>query len=155
MSLKAKMAAKRALKEQKFADRQFKKVAQTGEALSAEIAANSGKLDLNVLEDVAREFGDASGNSQLMDALMSKPKNRIMYEAVKEHLEGDWMADFRKLLAEVPISRRSHAQNLTWEEWRGYGDAAGLDEKQMVQALQVIVIFRKSAAKMSQRQKGI
>lgn len=144
MSLKAKMAERRALKEQKQAERQLIKVGDTGEALAKNIASMRQPLNLKRIEDAASIFDPNSENSELIDKLLSKPKEKAMYMMVREELQGDWMADFRRLLSVMPQTAILQGQTLSWDEWRGYGDKAGLDEKGLTQALKLIVVFRKA-----------
>ena len=70
-----------------------------------------------------------------------------MYMMVKEELQGDWMAEFRKLLSVMPQVAIMQGQTLSWEDWRRYADEAGLDEAGLTQALKVIVVFRKAENK--------
>jgi hypothetical protein len=144
MSLKAKMAAQRAKKQQKFAERQLLKAGETGESLARNIAAMRTPLDLRRIEEAASVFDPASDKAALVDELLSRPKEKAMYMVVKEELQGDWMADFRRLLAAMPMMAIMQGQTLSWDDWRGYADKAGLDENGLTQALKVIYVFRKA-----------
>ena len=70
---------------------------------------------------------------------------------VREELQGDWMADFRRLLSVMPQVAMMQGQTLSWNDWRKYADMAGLDEKALTQALQLIVVFRKAENKRGAR----
>ena len=147
MSLKAKMAAQRAKKEQRFAERQLVKAGETGESLARSIAVMRTPLNLKRIEEAASIFDPNSENAELIDELLRKPKEKAMYMMVKEELQGDWMAEFRRLLSVMPQVAIMQGQTLSWEDWRGYADEAGLDEAGLTQALKVIVVFRKAENK--------
>lgn len=146
MSLKEKMAANRAAKEQKRADRQ---VASAGKS-SAEIVDNLRKdrsqIDLILIETAAGVIADAqSGKSNVVvDKLLDNAKHKLMFKAVEEFLADDWIGEFRRLLNAVPAQLRRQAQVLKLDQWKEFSLSAGLDERGLVQALQVIFIFRKS-----------
>lgn len=147
MSLKAKMAAQRAKKEQRFAERQLIKAGETGESLARSISSMRQPLNLKRIEDAAAIFDPNSQNAEVIEKLLSKPKEKAMYLMVKDELQGDWMADFRRLLSVMPQVAIMQGQTLSWDEWRGYADQAGLDEKGLTQALKLIVVFRKAENK--------
>lgn len=147
MSLKAKMAAQRAKKEQRFAERQLIKAGETGESLARSISSMRQPLNLKRIEDAAAIFDPNSQNAEVIEKLLSKPKEKAMYLMVKDELQGDWMADFRRLLSVMPQVAIMQGQTLSWEDWRGYADQAGLDEKGLTQALKLIVVFRKAENK--------
>jgi len=144
MSLKAKMAAQRAKKEQRFAERQLIKAGETGESLARSISSMRQPLNLKRIEDAAAIFDPNSQNAEVIEKLLSKPKEKAMYLMVKDELQGDWMADFRRLLSVMPQVAIMQGQTLSWDDWRGYADQAGLDEKGLTQALKLIVVFRKA-----------
>ena len=144
MSLKAKMAAQRAKKEQRFAERQLIKAGETGESLARSISSMRQPLNLKRIEDAAAIFDPNSQNAEVIEKLLSKPKEKAMYLMVKDELQGDWMADFRRLLSVMPQVAIIQGQTLSWDDWRGYADQAGLDEKGLTQALKLIVVFRKA-----------
>ncbi|WP_298843078.1 hypothetical protein [uncultured Salinicola sp.] len=147
MSLKAKMAAQRAKKEQRFAERQLIKAGETGESLARSISSMRQPLNLKRIEDAAAIFDPNSQNAEVIEKLLSKPKEKAMYLMVKDELQGDWMADFRRLLSVMPQVAIMQGQTLSWDDWRGYADQAGLDEKGLTQALKLIVVFRKAENK--------
>lgn len=151
MSLKEKMAARRAAKEQKSAERQLIKAGESGESLARTISSMRQPLNLKNIEESAAVFDPNSENSEVIDKLLSKPKEKAMYLMVREELQGDWMADFRRLLSVMPQVAILQGQTLSWEDWRKYADMAGLDEKALTQALQLIVVFRKAENKRGAR----
>ena len=143
MSLSERMAQSRLQKEQKRAERQLVKMGKSGEAVVASLRADRSPINLSDIEKVAGIFTDAE-RKDVVDELLDTPRFKAMYAMVKEYLTGDWSAEFRRLLNAVPPARRMQAQAISWDEWQGYAKDAGLDEKGLLQALQVIVIFRKS-----------
>ena len=104
-------------------------------------------LNLKRIEDAAAIFDPNSQNAEVIEKLLSKPKEKAMYLMVKDELQGDWMADFRRLLSVMPQVAIMQGQTLSWDDWRGYADQAGLDEKGLTQALKLIVVFRKAENK--------
>lgn len=147
MSLKAKMAAKRLKKEQAIAERQLIKAGESGESLAKGIASMKTPLNLENIAESAAVFDPNSEKSEIIDELLKRPKEKAMYSMVREELRGDWMADFRRLLSVMPKVSIMQGQTLSWADWKRYGDEAGLDEKQLVQALQLITVFRKAENK--------
>lgn len=143
MSLKAKMAAKRAAKEQQAAERQLVKAGRSSKEIVAKLRADRSPINLDLLAKSAAMFDPANDNGGI-DQLLDKPHFAAMHAMVREQLEGDWMSDFRKLLDAVKPVHRLQAQAMTFEQWLAYGYAAGLDERGLMQALQVVLIFRKS-----------
>ena len=143
MSLKERMAQNRLRNEQKRAERQLVKMGKSGEAVVASIRADRSPVNLGDIEKIAGIFTDAE-KKDIVDKLLDTPRFKAMYAMVKEYLTGDWSADFRRLLNSVPPARRLQAQAISWEDWQQYGKEAALDERGLLQAIQVIVIFRKS-----------
>lgn len=141
MGLSERMAAARVKKEQHIAERQTRKIADTGEAIVKSLESNRSRVNLNNLELVAEAFAEAQSNNTI-EKLLDNAKHKIMYGMVKEYLEGDWMSEFRKLLSVVPADRRLMGQAITWQDWQKYAVKAGLEERELVQALRVIMIFR-------------
>ena len=143
MSLKERMAQNRLRNEQKRAERQLVKMGKSGEAVVASIRADRSPVNLGDIEKIAGIFTDAE-KKDIVDKLLDTPRFKAMYAMVKEYLTGDWSAVFRRLLNSVPPARRLQAQAISWEDWQQYGKEAALDERGLLQAIQVIVIFRKS-----------
>lgn len=143
MGLSQKLAAKRAAKEQRRAERQLTKSGDTAGQVVAGLRADRSPIDLAMLAKAAEMFSGDNDN-EVMDTLLDKPHFRLMHAAAKEQLEGDWMGDFRKLLDVVKPIHKMQAQAVTLDQWKAYGFEAGLDEKGLLQGLQVIQIFRKS-----------
>lgn len=141
MGLSERMAAARAKKEQHSAERQMRKLGETGEAIALSLQSNRSTINLNVLETGVSVFSDAISNNTI-ERLLDKPKFKIMYAMVKEHLQGEWMADFSKLIAAVPADRRMIAQSNSWQDWQAYAVKAGMNEHELLQALRVLAIFR-------------
>ena len=104
-------------------------------------------LNLKRIEDAAAIFDPNSENAALVEELLRKPKEKAMYMMVKEELQGDWMADFRRLLSVMPSMAIMQGQTVSWQAWREYADKAGLDEEALTQALKLIVVFRKAENK--------
>lgn len=147
MSFSEKLAAKRALKEQRAAEKQLIQAGESGESLVRKIGAIRQPLNLEAIESSASVFDPNSENAHKIDELLRKPKERAMYAMVREHLTGDWMGDFRKLLAVLSRIQIMQGQSLSWDDWRAAADKAGLDEKQLTQALQVVFVFQKAELK--------
>ena len=143
MGLSEKLALKRAAKEQKRAERQLVKAGKTGEQIIASLNKDRSPINLEGIAKTAELF-NPSQKSEVIEKLLDKAHYKAMYATVKEQLEGDWMDDFKKLLKAVPAVKGMQAQVISWKSWQEYGLAAGLDEKGLVQALQVILIFRKA-----------
>ena len=141
MGLSERMAAARAKKEQHSAERQARKLGDTGESIVKSLQSNRSRINLNNLDLVAGAFADAASDN-IIEKLLDNAKHKLMYAMVKEYLEGDWMSEFRKLLAVVPADRRLMGQAITWQDWQAYSVKASLDERELVQALRVIAIFR-------------
>ena len=146
MSLKEKMAAGRAAKDQKRAERQVVAAGKSAGSIVESLRKDRSPIDLVLIEKAAGVIADAQTgqSSEVMDQLLDSTKHRLMFKAVEEYLAGDWIADFRSLLNAVPALYRSQAQIIKLEQWQEFGRNAGLDEAGLVQALQVIFIFRKS-----------
>lgn len=146
MSLKDKLAANRAAKDQKRAERQVVSAGKSASSIVDSLRKDRSQIDLILIEKAAGIISDAQSgqDKRIMDQLLDNAKHKLMFKAVEEYLSGDWAADFRKLLNSVPASHRRQAQIIKLEQWQEYGRSAGLDETGLVQALQVIFIFRKT-----------
>jgi hypothetical protein len=146
MGLKEKMAASRAAKEQKLAERQVASAGKTAETIVDNLRKDRSQINLLLIEKVAGVISDAQSkeDNEVMNKLLDSAKHKLMYKAVEEYLSGDWMLDFKKLLKAVPGTFLRQAQVIKVDQWREYAVKAGIDEVGLVQALQVIFIFRKS-----------
>ena len=146
MSLKEKMAVLRSAKEQKFAERQVASAGKTVEAIVGNLRKDRSQINLLLVEKVAEIIFDAQSkkDNEVMNKLLDSVKYRLMYKAVEEYLSGNWMVDFKNLLQAVPGIFLKQAQVIKVDKWREYAVKAGIDEVGLVQALQVIFIFRKS-----------
>lgn len=145
MGLSEKMAERRMKAEQKKVERQLKNTSGSARELVQKIQSEPGQLNLDTMVMLAKEFGPNGQNNELVEAVLSKPKNKIMYAIVKEHFEGEWMAEFERLVDVIPAQEKVRAHKFTWDEWRGYADAAALNEEGLKQALHVVVVFRGAA----------
>lgn len=143
MSLKLKMAADRAAKEQKRAEKQLAGAGKSVRKVVEALRADRSPINLDLLAKAAEAFAPNNDGGEI-DQLLDKPHFAMMHAMVRDQLEGDWMAEFRRLLEVVKPVHRLQAQVVTLDQWFIYGMEAQLDEKGLQQALQVVFIFRKS-----------
>lgn len=143
MGLSEKLALQRAKKEQVRAERQLIKAGKSAKGIALTLSKDRTPILLKDIQTSAELF-DPNKDNELIERLLDKPKYKAMYKIVKEELEGDWIQDFKSLLAAVPANKSMQAQSITWDEWQSYGKVASLDEKSLFQGLQVIHVFRKA-----------
>lgn len=151
MSLKEKLAAKRALKEQKRAESQLLQVEMDSKKLVEKISENRAPFDVDGIAQAASMIDPVSGDKAFIEEFLSKKKNLALYAVVKEYLQGDWMAQFKLLISGMTTLEKKNPQMLKWEDWRRLADNAGLDEAGLSQALFLITVFRMHSNIKAQR----
>lgn len=151
MSLKEKLAAKRAQKEQKEAEKQLNIVGKTAEGTANLIAAEHNPIDLDKIISAANQFAEGQKNEEFMKRLLNDPIQRVRYELVKDHMSGEWLTEMNKLASVIPTLKRKNLQVLSWMDWKIFADEAGLDEKGLDGSLRVIAIFSHELKKQNQK----
>ena len=154
MSLKEKLAAKRAAKEQRLAEKQFSMTGKTAEQIARAISEKRNPVNIDLIISAASMFDPNQRNEEFLNALLSKPKERLMYEMVKEHLEADCMSDLKKVGEVISPAQRLNLQSMSWDDWRAAADRAGLDEKSLKGVLQIVAVFRDSLNRKGVARRG-
>lgn len=146
MGLSEKLAKRQAAKEQKFAERNFNKIGNSGEKVVASFSDNKGPIDLDLLIKSTDIFDNDLNNEKLL-LLLKSAKHKVMYEMVKDHLKEGWIDDFKAVVKQANPIQRKNAQLLSWDDWKELGIKASVSEEGVFEAVKVIAIFRKQISK--------
>lgn len=142
-SLKERREREMLRKEQKRAERMAIKTEMTGEEL-VKALGRGRQISANDLERMQQSVAVFRNGGEELERVLAelKLKHMVLYKAVEEHLKGDWMGNFEKLIASIPDVKKFRPFAITWPEWRQFGMAAGMNEEDVVGALKVMLVFR-------------
>lgn len=149
------MAARRVAKEQKFAEKQLATKGKTSKEIANLLVSNRNPISIDTILSAASKFDGSPENQEFIETLLNKPKQRVMYEFVKEHLQGDWLVDLNKISDVLSPGQSMNLQTISWEDWRAIADKAGLEEAGLKNVLQVIAVFRDGISKQNMAPKKL